>query len=150
MQVFNKESALKMRDALQESQKFVRNFDYVRRFTAKASSTNIVEIPIPSEGDFQILGYNIVNKKPSGANPDVLFIKMQTAANGKNWSNDFIPVRAIATPGIEANPRYGYRKFEAYCLQNDKINIEYQNISNEDLEITIVFFGNIWLQYGKN
>jgi hypothetical protein len=147
MQVFTKESAQKMRESLLESQKYVRNFDLVRRFVAKASTTNMVEIPIPSEGDAQILGYNIVYQKPTGANPDVLFIRMQTASNGKNWSNDFIPVRAIAAPGISENSRFGFRKFEAYCPKNDKINIEYQNTSNEDLEITIVMFGNVWYQF---
>lgn len=148
MNLITKQEAETLKIRLTESQKFRRNFDFTRRITCFANKSGQAEIPIPSEGDFQILGYNILYKEPTGADKDVLFIKFQNAASGRNWSNDMLPVRAIATPGPIGSPRYGYRKFEQYCNKNDKITIEWQNTSAEDLEMYIVIFGNMWLDYG--
>lgn len=146
-QILNAEAAKNLVSGLAQTQKFRRNFDLSRRILCKAGQSQQVQIPIPSEGDFQVLGYNILYSNPAAGAADVLFIRFQNTDSGRSWSNDFLPIRAIATPGAIGNSRFGMREFEAFCPQNDKVTIEYRNDSAEDLTIDVVIFGNVWPKY---
>jgi hypothetical protein len=136
--------------ALDDSSKWVRDYDYTRRFVAKAGTQGTEEIPMPSEGDFQSLGYNIEYDLQANGKESI-FLRFHQQDGGKNWSNDLIPIRSIATPGarIANQPgiRYGYRTFGAFIRKNDKIAIDWQNTSAEDLEVIVTFTGRIWLVY---
>lgn len=145
--ILNAAAALQLVNGLEQTQKFRRNFDLVRRIRCAANSSQSVEIPIPSEGDYQILGYNILYSNPAAGAADVLFIRFSNSDSGRAWSNDLIPVRAIATPGQQGSSRFGMREFQAFCPQNDKVKVEYRNDSAEELLIDIVIFGNVWPKY---
>jgi hypothetical protein len=148
--VLTKADAEKLRFNIEETQKYRRQYDYTRRLTAAANAQGTVEIPMPSEGDFEISGYNIEYQlQANGA--ESLFIRFHQQDGGKNWSNDLIPIRSIATPGaiIAGQPgiRYGARPFAASVRRNDKIAIDWQNTSAEPLQIQVTFTGHIWMVY---
>lgn len=149
--VLNATAAAALRDELKQTQKFRRQYDYTRRFIAIAGQKNTVEIPLPSEGDFQILGYNIEYTQVPEEGESV-FLRFHQQDGAKSWSNDQIPIRSISTPGarIVGNPgiRYGFRNFTAYIEQNDKISIDWDNSAGiSDVEIFVTFTGFIWPIY---
>jgi hypothetical protein len=148
--ILNKASAELMRDQKQETQKYMREYDFVRRFTALANTKDSLNVPVPSEGDLEVLGYNIeYDLQNNGL--ESLHLRFGQSDGGKSWSNDLLPIRSIATPGAripnQAGIRYGYRDFSAYVPKNDSINIEYENTAAENLEIEIIFKCMIWLVY---
>lgn len=133
---------------LQEKARIAPAFDFCRRIEAPfGQSTH--EIPIPAGYDFEMLGYNIdYEQDPAGG--EVLSIRLSQSQGGRKWSNDFIPVKSIATPGVHGVgvapiPRYGFRAFHAYLPQNDKIIIEIENTSPgaSTIDINFVFTGNL-------
>jgi hypothetical protein len=148
--VLTKDAAATLRSNIETTQKFRRQYDYTRRFTCGANAQGTVEIPMPSEGDFEIAGYNIEYQlQISGV--ESLFLRFHQQDGGKNWSNDLLPIRSIATPGaIIANQpgiRYGMRQFAAFVRRNDKIAIDWQNTSAEALQVQVTFSGSIWMVY---
>lgn len=148
MQPINRQNAEAMRAQVEESQKWRRQYDFTRRFICLAGKKDTVTIPMPSEGDFQVEGYNVeyqiqVNKA------ETIFLRFRQQDGGKSWSNDFIPIRSIATPGRRdatyPGIRYGFRQFAAYVRSNDNIQIEYDNSTGvEDLEVFVTFTGYMW------
>ena len=152
--VITAQNAAALRSQIEETQKYRKQYDFVRTFTATAGQQGAAEIPMPSEGDFQILGYNAVySAQTDGSDP--LAIRFRQQDGGKSWSNDFIPIRAIATPGVKATStlaggiRYGYREFVAFVRKNDKITIEWDNRAGaQDVVASVVFTGYLWMVYG--
>ena len=152
--VISAENAAALRSQIEETQKYRKQYDFVRTFTAAAGQQGAAEIPMPSEGDYQILGYNVAyTAQTNGSHP--LAIRFRQQDGGKSWSNDFIPVRAIATPGVIATGtaaggvRYGYREFVAFVRKNDKITIEWDNRAGaQDIVCSVVFTGYLWMVYG--
>jgi hypothetical protein len=148
----NAETARALRDGFKQDQKFRRSYDYTRRIVCLAGQQGTAEIPMPSEGDFQVLGYNLEYEvQPNGL--ESLFIRMRQQDGSRAWSNDLLPVRSIATPGarIAGQPgiRYGYRQFVAYIPKNDLLTIDWDNSDGlVDLEMWITFTGNIYPVYG--
>lgn len=146
-------NAAALRSQIEETQKYRRQYDFVRTFTATAGQQNAVEIPMPSEGDYQILGYNIsYSAQADGSQP--LQLRFRQQDGGKSWSNDFIPARLIATPGVAATStaaggiRYGFREFTAFVRKNDKITIEYNaQGAATDIVCSVCFTGYLWMVY---
>lgn len=148
----NAQTAAALRAAFVQDQKFRRQYDYTRRIVCLAGQQGSAEIPMPSEGDYQVMGYNIEYQvQQDGA--ETLFLRFRQQDGARAWSNDLLPVRSIATPGarIAGQPgiRYGYRNFVAYVPKNDLLTIDWDNSDGaEDLELWITLTGNIYPVYG--
>lgn len=147
----DKASAKKLRDDLTQNQNFRRQYDFTRRFTAQAGLRGTAEIPMPSEGDFEVAGYNIEYQVQNNGQESI-FLRFRQQDGGRAWSNDFIPVRSIATPGarVPGQPgiRYGFRNFVTYIPQNDVLSIDWDNTTGaEDLEVIVTFTGFIYPVY---
>jgi len=130
--------------SLFDSQKYRRSVLLTRKFTALAGQSNYVELSLPKEGALELLGWNIQHSL-DGANPPQLYLKFSNSGDGGAWSNDFLPVRCIATPGAPGVPRYGFFPFWRAISQEEKIKIEYNatNCTN-NVEIEIVFHGYVY------
>lgn len=151
--VIDAENAAALRTQIENTQKYRRQYDFTRRFTATHGQSGAVEINMPSEGDYQILGYNGTYTPQADAS-ETLYLRFRQQDGGKSWSNDFIPARAICTPGVQATTtiqggvRFGYREFAAFVRKNDKITIEWDNRAGAtDSEVNIVFTGYLWMVY---
>lgn len=137
------------RSELTESARIQPQFDFTRRMIATASTTTTFQIPVPAGYDFESLGYNIDYAHPVAGLTEHLFIKFSQEQGNRKWSNDFLPIKSIATPGVRGPlvtapvARYGFRAFHAYMPQNDKIIIEILNTAAEDLEVNVTFIGNL-------
>lgn len=147
---------------LKETQGFEKSFDLTRQFIAKANEANTFAIPVPTEGPFYELGYNIRYTKNStmtrGGNTKnicAVKLKFRSQADNNAQSNDYIPVQLIATPGEEDGSRYGSRPFTHIYSKGDVILIDYDNrepaalvpgdtYSMQDELIEIVFNGKIY------
>jgi len=145
-------AAAEMRNNLSAAQKYRRQYDFTRRFTCLAGQAGTAEIPMPSEGDFEVMGYNIEYQVEDGG-AETIFIRMRQQDGGRAWSNDYLPVRSIATPGaiVPGQPgiRYGMRHFVSYVPKNDVLSIDWDNRNGaEDLEVQITFTGFIYPVYG--
>jgi len=126
------------------TQQYRRDVLLSRKFTATAGSSNYVELSLPKEGAFELMGWNIQHTLDGGAPPQ-LYLKFSNSGDGGAWSNDFLPIRCISTPGAPGVPRYGFMSFWRAISQEEKIKIEYNaaNCSN-DVEIEIVFYGRVY------
>lgn len=149
MSIIKNLAALKVfQKDLQESHKIAPQFDFARRILA-APGQSTHEIPIPAGYDFEMIGYNIDYDQDPGLG-EVLSVKLSQSQGGRKWSNDFLSIKSIATPGVRGIgvppvPRYGFRAFHAYLPQNDKIIIEIDNATQlaATLEVNFVFVGNL-------
>lgn len=155
-QIKNKISEIK------QTQGFEKTFDFVRTFTAKKNTADTYAIPLPTEGPFYELGYNIAFTKNSSITRDgntkninAVKIRIRSQADNNAQSNDYIPVHLIATPGAEDSSRYGARPFTHMYNAGDVILIDYDNrepaalvagdtYTMEDEEISIVFNGKLY------
>jgi len=151
MQAINAQNAPALKAQIEESQKYRRQYDFTRRFIAKAGQKGMDTIPMPSEGDFQLEGYNL-EYQIQADKAETIFIRFRQQDGGKSWSNDFIPIRSIATPGRRdatyPGIRYGHRLFSAYVRANDNIQIEWDNSTGtEDLEVFCTFTGFMWYNF---
>ena len=149
--VINAQNANFLRSQIEESLKFRRQYDFTRRVVCAAGSSGTAQINMPSEGDFQITGYNAEYTLQTDK-AETLFVRFKQQEGGKAWSNDLIPLRSIATPGRRdiAYPgiRYGMRQFGAFVRANDSIAIEWDNrAGTEQVEFFVTFTGFIWLIY---
>lgn len=148
--ILTQTEAQAMRANLDTTQKYCRQYDFTRRFIARADTQDSISIPMPSEGDFQALGYNIEYDLQADGT-ESLFLRFSQSDGGKSWSNDLLPIRSIATPGAriagQAGVRYAFRNFQQYINKNDSLKIEYKNEAAEDLEVLVTFTGFIWLIY---
>lgn len=126
------------------TQQYRRDVLLSRKFTATAGSSNYVELSLPKEGAFELLGWNIQHTLDGGAAPQ-LYLKFSNSGDGGAWSNDFLPIRCIATPGAPGVPRYGFMAFWRAISQEEKIKIEYNaaNCAN-NIEVEIVFYGRVY------
>jgi len=126
------------------TQQYRRDVLLSRKFTATAGASNYVELSLPKEGAFELMGWNIQHTLDGGAPPQ-LYLKFSNSGDGGAWSNDFLPIRCISTPGAPGVPRYGFMAFWRAISQEEKIKIEYNaaNCSN-DVEIEIVFYGRVY------
>jgi len=126
------------------TQQYRRDVLLSRKFTATAGASNYVELSLPKEGAFELLGWNIQHTLDGGAAPQ-LYLKFSNSGDGGAWSNDFLPIRCIATPGAPGVPRYGFMAFWRAISQEEKIKIEYNaaNCSN-NIEVEIVFYGRVY------
>ncbi|MCK9492666.1 MAG: hypothetical protein M0Q24_11340 [Sulfurimonas sp.] len=126
------------------TQQYRRDVLLSRKFTAAAGSSNYVELSLPKEGAFELMGWNIQHTLDGGAAPQ-LYLKFSNSGDGGAWSNDFLPIRCIATPGAPGVPRYGFMAFWRAISQEEKIKIEYNaaNCAN-NIEIEIVFYGRVY------
>jgi len=72
-------------------------------------------------------------------------LKFSNSGDGGAWSNDFVGVRLIATPGAPGVARYGYMPFKRNISQEEKIKIEYNaaNCAN-NIEVEILFYGRVY------
>jgi hypothetical protein len=151
MQPINAQNANSLRAQVEESQKYRRQYDFTRRFICRAGQKGAETIPMPSEGDFQLEGYNLEYQLQAD-NQETIFIRFRQQDGGKSWSNDYIPIRSIATPGRRnatyPGIRYGFRQFAAYVRANDMISIEWDNVAgSEDLEVFVTFTGFMWYNF---
>jgi hypothetical protein len=147
----DKAAAKKLRDDKAQNQNFCRQYDFTRRFVALAGQQGTAQVPMPSEGDFEAVGYNIEYEVQNNGE-ESLFLRFRQQDGGRAWSNDFVPIRSIATPGARvANQpgiRYGYRNFVSYIPMNDVLSIDYDNRTGaEDLEVLVTFTGYIYPVY---
>ena len=126
------------------TQQFRRDVLLTRKFTATAGASNYVELSLPKEGAFELMGWNIQHSL-DGSNAPQLYLKFSNSGDGGAWSNDFLPVRCIATPGAPGVPRYGFMAFWRCISQEEKIKIEYNaaNCAN-NVEVEIVFYGRVY------
>lgn len=126
------------------TQQYRRDVLLSRKFTATAGASNYVELSLPKEGAFELLGWNIQHTLDGGAAPQ-LYLKFSNSGDGGAWSNDFLPIRCIATPGAPGVPRYGFMAFWRAISQEEKIKIEYNaaNCAN-NIEVEIVFYGRVY------
>lgn len=153
--VIGAENAAALVAQIENTQRYRKQYDFTRRFTATAGKTGTAEINMPSEGDFQILGYNIeYDAQANGA--ETILLKFHQQDGGKNWSNDYVPIRSIATPGVRQSSasvpgiRYGYREFTAFVRKNDKIAIDFDNtLGLNDSQVFVTFTGYIWTNATK-
>jgi hypothetical protein len=125
-------------------------FDFEREFSVPANTTQTFEIPIGNEGDLEILGYNIEYDKASD-DKEKLYLQFSQERGNRKWSNDRLPIRNIATPGVRdlTNPpaRYGFRQFMGWAPANDKIKIEAVNTSTtEALRVCVTLHGILWFK----
>ena len=126
------------------TQQYCREVLLTRKFTATAGTSNYLELSLPKEGAFELLGWNITHGL-DGANPPQLYLKFANSGDGGAWSNDFVGVRLIATPGAPGVARYGYMPFKRNISQEEKIKIEYNaaNCAN-NIEVEILFYGRVY------
>lgn len=126
------------------TQQYRRDVLLSRKFTATAGASNYVELSLPKEGAFELMGWNIQHTLDGGAPPQ-LYLKFSNSGDGGAWSNDFLPIRCIATPGAPNVPRYGFMAFWRAISQEEKIKIEYNaaNCAN-NIEVEIVFYGRVY------
>jgi len=129
---------------LRESQRVRRRFDFVREFTVKHGVADSEAIPMPSEGPFEQVGYNIAHTlQTNGKAPYKLRFRSQ--ADNANQSNDFLPAALIATPGAPGVPRYGHREFWHFYPANDTLSIDWDGRElTEDVKVSIAFTGWIY------
>ena len=126
--------------------KLTQAFSFTGRVTAKAASTTIMTIPIPDGADFQQLGYNIEYQEAADKK-EYLRLKFSQKVGNRTWSNDFEPIKSIATPGVRSAtpiPRYGFRVFPLRIKAKDQITIQVENAAAEDLQVCITLIGNLW------
>ena len=130
--------------ALFTTQQYRRDVLLTRKFTATAGTSGYVELSLPKEGALELLGWNIVHTL-DGSNPPQIYLKFSNSGDGGSWSNDFLPIRCIATPGAPNTPRYGYFNFWRCISQEEKIKIEF-NATNciNNIDVEIVFYGRIY------
>lgn len=149
--ILNAATSKQIRDEKETAQKYCRQYDFTRRFIAVAGQSNSVEIPMPSEGDFEVLGYNIeYTQVPEES--ETVFLRFYQQDSSRSWSNDLIPIRSISTPGAriigQPGVRYGFRNFTAFIRKNDKLTIDYDNtVGISDVEVFVTFTGNIYPIY---
>lgn len=147
---------------IRETQGFEKSFDFTRTFTAKKNTADTFSIPLPTEGPFYELGYNISFTKNSkltrGGNVYNLCavkLRFRSQADNNAQSNDYIPVPLISTPGADDSSRYGSRPFTHMYKAGDVILIDYDNrepaalvagdtYEMEDEEISICFNGKLY------
>ena len=139
------------------TQKFEKSFDFTRSFVARAGVADSVAIPITNEGPFIEYSVNICYTKNSkliretGTDPDTgdpitktinfcpVKLKFKSQADNAGQSNDYIPVKLIATPGADDMPRYGSRPFMHFYPKGDILIIDYDNREPEKLIDTDVY-----------
>lgn len=149
-------------EEIKQTQGFEKTFDFTRSFVAKAGRADTFAIPLPTEGPFYELGYNIAFTKNSsmtrgGVTKNICAVKLRIRSQADNnaQSNDYIPVALISTPGADDSSRYGARPFTHMYNAGDVILIDYDNrqpaalvagdtYSMEDEEIQIVFNGKLY------
>ena len=144
------EAAQNQVNALKESQKYRKRFDFVREFVVKPGKSDSEAISMPSEGPFEQAGYNIMHTVQQNGKANYK-LKFRSAADNASQSNDFIPAALIATPGAAAFARYGYREFWHMYNANDTLSIDWDGRGmaedQGDITVSIVFTG--WLYPGS-
>lgn len=126
------------------TQQFSRNVLLTRKFIAVAGTSNYLELSLPKDGAFELIGWNIQHTLDGGNAPQ-LYLKFSNSGDGGAWSNDFLPVRCIATPGAPGVPRYGFMAFWRVISQEEKIKIEYNAANCENnVDVEIVFYGRVY------
>lgn len=128
------------------TQQFRRDVDLVRSFIAKAGEKGSLQMILPKDGAFELLGYNIAHSLDGILAPK-LYLKFSNSGSGEAWSNDYLPIRCIASPGAPGSTRYGFRPFWRAISQDETIKIEYDATAcAADVSVDIVFYGKV---YGK-
>lgn len=136
----------KMRDV----SNMVNDFVFPVRITCAANSKGSITIPISSNADFELEGYNISHSLGSAGAIDVIKLKFSQTNGNRKWSSDYENIACIATPGprVTANPvpRTGMRQFHAYIPANDQITIDWENAdAAATVLVDISFKGQIWM-----
>lgn len=133
------------------TQKYEKSFDFTRSFVARAGVADSVAIPITNEGPFVEHSINICYTKNSklirvtgeDTTETINFcpvkLKFKSQADNAGQSNDYIPVKLIATPGADNMPRYGARPFLHFYPKGDILIIDYDNREPEKLIDTDVY-----------
>lgn len=152
---------------MKEAQRYEKRYDFTRSVIAKQDEAGTLSIPMTTEGQFYMLGYNIMFTKNSsktkagGTTINAPFTKLRLRAESDNcaMSNDYIPVELIATPGAEDSSRYGMREFNHLFGKGDRLMIDYDHrepdaIAGEtytlaDEKIEIVFTGYLYPDFGN-
>lgn len=128
------------------TQKFRRDVDLVRSFVCKAGEKGAFQMILPKDGAFELLGYNIAHTLDGSTAPK-LFLKFSNSGSGEAWSNDYLPIRCIATPGAPSSTRYGFRPFWRAISQDETIKIEYDATAcANDISVDVVFYGKVYGQ----
>ena len=128
------------------TQQYRRDVLLTRKFTATAGTSNYVELSLPKEGAFELMGWNIQHSLVGGNAPQ-LYLKFSNSGDGGAWSNDFLPIRCIATPGAPGSTRYGFRPFWRAISQDETIKIEYDATAcANDITVDAVFYGKVYGQ----
>jgi hypothetical protein len=128
----------------------VNDFTFPVRITCAANSKGSVTIPISSNADFELEGYNISHSLGTAGAIDVIKLKFSQTNGNRKWSSDYENIACIATPGprVTANPvpRTGMRQFHAYIPANDQITIDWENAdAAASVIVDISFKGLIWM-----
>jgi hypothetical protein len=143
-QIFTKSEAQAYAKRQQQRFDLCQFFDYTRKVTCAFNSSGTAEIQISNAADFECFGYNIEFTAGTSGAIDVLSVKMRQARGNRQWSNDFVPVASIATPGVRnvttPVPRFGYRYFPGFLPAKDVLSIDWQNSDTAlavEMEITM-------------
>lgn len=142
------EKARALVQSMKQTQLFRRQFDFTRQFTIVAGQKGADEVPLPTEGSYEQIGYNIEHTTQSdGSAPAKIRFKSQ--GDGQGQSNDFLPLRSISTPGaiVAGTPgvRYGYRPFWRFFERADRLTIEWDGSAlSTDITVQIVFTGYLY------
>lgn len=136
-------------ETLRAQADYFQYFSYPVRLTAAANSTGRIQVPIGSNADFQVLGYNISHSAGTAGAIDVVSLKFSQSNGNRKWSNDFENLANIATPGVRntANPvpRYGMRHFPGFVPANDVISIDWANTdASTAVVVDIEIVGILW------
>jgi len=74
-------------------------------------------------------------------------MKITNTSSSRNWSNGFVPVELIATPGVikaaAMSYRFGERPWSAYVAGGEKLLIEVQNTAAQNCTFKIALRGKI-------
>lgn len=144
--ITTKEEAARFRSQLAQQSTVCQPFSFTLEVNAKASSNTVGVLPIPDGADFQMQGYNMEYDEAADKK-EHLKVQFRQKVGNRAWSNDFEPVKSIATPGVRSAtpvPRYGYRQFAGLVKANDQIVMEVTNSAAEDLKVLVVFTGVLW------
>lgn len=135
---------------MREISQIVNDFTFPIRVSCTANSKGSVTIPISSNADFELEGYNISYSLGTNGAIDVVKLKFSQTNGNRKWSSDYENISCIATPGprVVTNPvpRTGLRQFYAYIPANDQITIDWDNSdAAAAVTVDISFKGKIWM-----
>lgn len=126
------------------------DFSFPVRITCTANSKGTVTVPISSNADFEMQGYNISYTYGTASAMDVVSVKFSQSAGNRKWSSDYENLAVIATPGVRnlvnPVPRNGMRQFYGYIPANDQIQIDWANTdAAASVVVDINFKGVLWM-----